>query len=139
MNTIKKIKTYIGTSVKTSLKTTIKDAGFLATFTLPKLYLDCFSNKAGGTKVGCDFNDLMQLANNFISFMLYLAIIIAVFLFMYAGAMYIFATGDSGKISKAHGIFTSTIIGLVVAFAAWLIVQFILSKLGVDNAFILVK
>ncbi|MDD5318286.1 MAG: hypothetical protein PHF79_00480 [Candidatus Pacebacteria bacterium] len=98
------------------------------------LSLPCFSKDGG-----CDFNDLMQLASNFISFVLYLATLIAVFLFIYAGAMYIFSAGDSGKISKAHGIFTSTAIGMVIAFAAWLIVQFILVKLGVKVDFILVK
>ena len=83
----------------------------------------------------CDFNQAMQLLNNIIDFGLLLVPFLAAIALMFAGFMYLTSAGDTGKVSKAHEIFTDTVIGIVVALAAWLIVKTILSGLGVPSAF----
>ena len=87
----------------------------------------------------CDFNALMDLVNNIITFILfYMAIPIAAIMFAYAGFLLITAGGGEAK-TKAKGIFTNAVLGLLLAAAAWLIVSTILSILGYEGAWIGLK
>lgn len=117
-------------SIKKNIENYLKKNSQAPFVLVTSLDTACFS-----TSGGCNFENLMTFVNTLVSFLLYLSTLIATVLFVYAGATYIFAAGDSGKISKAHGIFTSTAIGLIVTFGAWLIVETILTKLGVKGAF----
>lgn len=81
----------------------------------------------------CDFNFLISLIENVISFLLVLAAIVAAILFAYAGFQYIFAAGDPSKIKKAHQMFWTVGIGLVFMGAAWLIVAVIVNVLGAEG------
>lgn len=83
----------------------------------------------------CDFNAALMLLNNLIDFGLLLVPFLAAIALMFAGFMYLTSAGDTGKVGKAHEIFTDTVIGIIVALAAWLIIKTILVGLGVDNAF----
>lgn len=83
----------------------------------------------------CDFNAALMLLNNLIDFGLLLVPFLAAIALMFAGFMYLTSAGDTGKVGKAHEIFTDTIIGIVVALAAWLIIKTILDGLGVPAAF----
>ena len=81
----------------------------------------------------CTFASLIALFNNVIKFLLfYLAAPLATIAFVWAGFLYITAAGDTGKISKAHSIFKSVLIGLVLAFGAYLIVTAITKGLDLD-------
>jgi len=51
---------------------------------------------------------------------------------MYAGYLYLTAVGDTGQISKAHGLFKNAIIGFIIILVAWLLVDFILTALLPD-------
>ena len=86
----------------------------------------------------CDFNALMTLVNTVIHFILfYMAIPIAAIMFIYAGFLLVTAGGEAaGARTKAKSIFLNTLIGLVLAVAAWLIIMTILSILGYDGAWI---
>lgn len=87
--------------------------------------------KANGAP--CDWNGLMALINGLISFILFdLAIPIAAIMFAYAGFLMVTAGGGEGK-TKAKAIFANTLIGLIFAVAAWLIVNTLLSILGYDG------
>ena len=82
----------------------------------------------GGTD--CTFDHFIQLIQNVINFLLVtIAIPLATILFSYAGWLYLSAAGDSGKISQAHEIFKNVVLGLVLALAAWLIVNTIANAL----------
>jgi hypothetical protein len=84
----------------------------------------------------CGFEEFIALFNRVIVFLLfYLAAPLAVVSFVYAGFMYMTAAGDTGKISKAHDIFKNVLIGMVLAFGAYLIVTAILKGLEVDSSF----
>ncbi|MFZ3011716.1 MAG: hypothetical protein WA060_01820 [Minisyncoccia bacterium] len=86
----------------------------------------------------CDWTDLMNLVNTIINFILYkMAIPIAAIMFAYAGFKMVTAGGEAAHArTEAKEIFTNTVIGLVLAAAAWLIIKTILSILGYQGAWI---
>lgn len=77
----------------------------------------------------CQFSDLVQLAQNVISFLLTISIVIATILIAYAGYLYLTSAGNSGQVEKATKIFTNIVVGFIIALAAFLIVHTILSSL----------
>lgn len=82
------------------------------------------------------FNELMALINNVIHFLLFkLALPLSAIMFAYAGFLMITAGGAEGK-TKAKGIFSNAVFGLVIAAAGWLIIRTILSVLGYEGAWI---
>jgi hypothetical protein len=85
----------------------------------------------------CNFNELMHLINNIISFILFgLAIPIAGIMFAYAGFTLLTSGGSSGAKTKAKEIFFSAAVGLVISFVAYIIVVFVLKTLGYDGSWI---
>ncbi|MEX2052540.1 MAG: hypothetical protein WD991_02515 [Candidatus Paceibacterota bacterium] len=88
--------------------------------------------------VKCDFNMFMRLINRVIDFALVkMAIPIAAIMFAYAGVTMLVGGGESGSArTKAKGIFTNTLIGLVLAAASWIIVKTLLTILGYEGAWI---
>jgi hypothetical protein len=66
---------------------------------------------------------LVRLALGFVG-------LIAVFLMMYAGFMWMTSAGDEGKIETAKKTLTNTIIGLIIILSAFMIVSFIINKLN---------
>lgn len=84
----------------------------------------------------CDFNDLMNLINRVIRFILFsLAIPISAIMFAYAGFLLVTAGGGEAK-TRAKSIFSNTVMGLIFAAGAWLIIRTILSVLGYDGVWI---
>jgi len=86
----------------------------------------------------CGFTDVMNLINNVIEFVLfYLAIPICAIMFFYAGLLMITAGEEAASSrTKANHIFTNAAIGLVIAFAAWLIIKTIFSIVEYDGSWI---
>lgn len=82
-----------------------------------------------GVNVKCDYNQLVMLAQKIIRFLLEASVIIAMLLFTYAGFQLAFSGGDTGAMAKAKAIFFSAAKGLIIALAAWLIVETILRVL----------
>ncbi|MDE2021606.1 MAG: hypothetical protein KGI71_01630, partial [Patescibacteria group bacterium] len=73
---------------------------------------------------------LMIVINNIISFLLTLAIVfIAPLMIAYAGFLMVVNPTSLGDVSKARSILTNTVIGIVVALAAWLIVDAVMAVL----------
>lgn len=58
-----------------------------------------------------------------------LTAVVAVVMLIAAGFMYITANGDENKIKKATTTLTFAIVGLVIAFIAVLLVQFVLKEI----------
>lgn len=90
----------------------------------------------GPTQKPCDFNGFMMLINNVIDFMLLkLALPLAAIMFAYAGFIMVTAGESASEArTKAKGIFTNALIGMVLAFASWVIVYSLLKILGYSNA-----
>lgn len=90
--------------------------------------------------VPCDFNAFMKLINGGITFILRTMVLpIAAIMFAYAGFLMVTSGGSTEARGKAKNIFSNTVLGLVIAVAAWLIVKTILSILGFDGAWIFDK
>jgi type IV secretory pathway VirB2 component (pilin) len=81
----------------------------------------------------CNFQDFMTLIERIIKLLLYVATILAVISFVYAGFLLLFSGGNEDALKHAKHIFVSVLIGLVLAFGAWLIVRFVLVTLGVKQ------
>ncbi|MES2416251.1 MAG: hypothetical protein V4504_00960 [Patescibacteria group bacterium] len=89
-------------------------------------------------KAGCGWDDLMDLINKVLNFILFkLAIPIAAIMFCYAGFLMITAGDESaGARNKAKSIAGGVVMGLIFAAAAWLIVHLVLDTLGYDGSWI---
>src|SRR3989344_8543030 len=73
----------------------------------------------------CGWNQLLGLVNNVITFALvYMTVPIAAIMFAYAGFLMITAGEEAaGAKTKAKDIFLNTVVGLVLALAAWRVRQ----------------
>ncbi len=77
--------------------------------------------------------DLFLMIQTIINFLLYdIAIPFAVLAIAYAGFIYLFSGGEKNDIEKAKNIFRQVFTGLLIAFAAWLMVDFIINWLAPD-------
>lgn len=91
-------------------------------------------------KTPCDFNMFIKLVNNVIKFLLVVvATPLAAIIFAYAGFLLIFSSGDESKKTKAKSIIGKVLVGYVIALAAWLVINTILSSLGFDATWSFLK
>ncbi len=107
---------------------------FLPVFLLPMVVdasslIPCGNNVENGkVKDPCEYKHLVELAKNVINFLIFkIAAPLGAVMFAYAGFLYLTNGGNESKIKEAHGIFLYVFWGLVVALAAWLIVNFVLT------------
>jgi len=73
----------------------------------------------------CDFDDLLTLGRNIITFLVMLSIPLAAIAFAWAGFLYLTSAGNAGKIEKAKEIFWKVMWGFIFILTAWLIVRVI--------------
>ncbi|MDZ7726008.1 MAG: pilin [Candidatus Campbellbacteria bacterium] len=83
----------------------------------------------------CGFDDFLQLIANIMGFLLVFSLSLATVFFAWAGFRYATAAGDTSQTEAAKKIFTNVAIGLVLVFGAYLLVQVIVSALGVETNF----
>lgn len=82
----------------------------------------------------CDFCYFVTMVDNVQSFLLQVFILpVGVIALIIAGIMLLTAGGNPGQIEKGKSIFKYTIIGILIAFAAWLIVDTILGNLLIQE------
>lgn len=74
----------------------------------------------------CTICDLQVLAMNVLNFFVLISTVVAALLFFNAGFLYVTSPSNTGNISKAHSIFTSTLVGIIIILAAWLIINTIM-------------
>ncbi|MFA6519781.1 MAG: pilin [Candidatus Paceibacterota bacterium] len=73
---------------------------------------------------------LIMVINNIISFLLTLVIVfVAPLMIAYSGFLFVVNPVNSGGIAKAKSVLLNTIIGIVIAFAGWLVVDAIMAVL----------
>lgn len=79
----------------------------------------------------CDNKDanLQNNAKNIINTMLYIVGIGAVIMIIYGGIIYVISAGESGKINQAKTIIMYSVVGLVIAMSAFVIVNFVISRI----------
>lgn len=88
----------------------------------------------GGGQPDCDLCHLWELGSNIINFISFnLALPIAALLFVGAGVMLLISGGNEQRVGLAKSIFTSTVIGLVIIFTSWLLVDTLFKTLAIGK------
>lgn len=70
------------------------------------------------TGINCQLCNLFGLFNNVIQYSIFVASVIAAIMFAWAGALFVFAMGDPGKIASAKHIFATVLTGYIIALVA---------------------
>jgi hypothetical protein len=87
-----------------------------------------------GTGRMCGISDLIILIQRVIEYIFILILPIAAIVFAYVGFLFLTSGGNTDKKTKAKKAMTNLVIGIVLVLAAWLIVQTVLTALGVDTS-----
>lgn len=89
---------------------------------------------AGGTNFSklCSLNasSLPRIIQTIVTILLIAAVIIALFFLIWGGIRWITSGGDKGKVEEARKHIVAAIIGLIVAFLAYFILQVVLGFFG---------
>lgn len=89
----------------------------------------------GPGEATCSLCHLFQLFNNLIKeIFTWVVPTIAVLMLVYGGTMLIFGGGKPETLNQAKGIITSVIIGILIIFAAWIIVNTVLKASGLIDS-----
>ena len=107
------------------------------------LFLPLTSSAAGLVPCGGNAVPSCQLCHFFVMFdnivdfiMLTLVPIVAVLMLVIGGVMFFLATGNPSALSQAKSVITTTILGLIIVYAAWIIVNMFFVVIGVaDTSF----
>jgi len=78
-------------------------------------------------------NKVEDLIQGGITILLISAVIIALFFLIWGGIAWITSSGDKAKVDAARNRIVYSVIGLVVAFSAFFIVNIVGQFLGIDN------
>lgn len=80
----------------------------------------------------CTLCDLWHLASNIINFLSFnLAIPLATLLFVAAGVIFLTSGGSEEKVGLAKSIFTNTVIGLLIIFTSWLLIDTLFKSIAI--------
>lgn len=105
-------------------------AFFLVAFS-PLIVFGADANLASvGAGGGFGSSDLMTIIGRIINVFLSILGVICLILFVYAGAIWMTAGGDSKKVEKARAILINAVIGLVITLSAYAIATFVLNLLS---------
>ncbi len=87
----------------------------------------------------CNMTHFIGMVMRIINYAITLAFAFVGIIFAYAGYTYMTAQGDSGKVSKAHGMFTKAAVGLFITLSAFLIVKLIMTSLEVKSGELIIE
>ena len=115
---------------------------------LAKSVTDRYQTPAGYTDNGgilppCSFsgtcndtNDLLQLVINTANWLLGIVGLLAFIFFMYGGFTMLISFGSQEKTKKGMDILIAAGVGLIIVFAAFLLVRFMISTIGVKGGYV---
>ncbi len=92
------------------------------------------SCKADGS---CGVNDFVRILVNISTWMLAISGSLTLLAFVYGGVLFIISGGNSDLVAKAKKIIFGAVIGIVIVFASYSIISFVMTSLGYsdDNGF----
>lgn len=80
----------------------------------------------------CNLCYFFDLINNLIKFFLFtIALPVTILMFVLGGVLFLFAGAKPELMNKAKAIITAAVIGLVLMFGAWIMVNTVLQGLGI--------
>lgn len=82
---------------------------------------------SGGSSTVCDNkgNDAQSLIGTLVNVLLFIVGSLAVVMIIASGIFYVISSGDAGKVAKAKNTLLYSIVGLVVAFIAFALVNWV--------------
>lgn len=89
---------------------------------------------SGGGDGDYTLNDFIQLAVNISKWLLGITGSLALLAFIYGGVVFLISAGNTEMVAKGKKIIIGAIIGLVVVFASYMIIQFTMDALGIEKA-----
>lgn len=113
-------------------------------FTLSLLVLPQIAGASGlinscaleaGSSYCNDVNDLVVQVIIIAEFLLGITGSLALVMFVYGGFVYLTAFGKSEQAKKGQQVLVAALIGMVIAFSAFLIVDFLVAGLGISTYF----
>lgn len=78
----------------------------------------------------CNLNDILQVAVNASQILLELSGAVALLFFVYGGITFLISGGSSEKVAKGKQIIVNSVIGLVIIFTSFVIINFAMDALG---------
>ena len=108
---------------------------FSANFCLAQALLEDSSQvKYEGSLEEGDFtlNDFVRVGMRVTEIILGIVGSLALLMFIYGGLMFIISSGNSEKVTKAKEIIIGAVIGLVIVFTSYMIIQFTMDALGIE-------
>lgn len=88
--------------------------------------------KAGQFNVLCGFNDMGAVLGFIITIAFIIAILIALFFLVWGGIKWISSGGDKGGVEAARNQIIAAVIGLIVVFLAFFILNLVLGLFGLS-------
>ena len=79
-------------------------------------------------------NDFVSLAKRASDIILGLSGSLALLAFIYGGVMFLISSGNNEQVSKAKSILMGAVIGLIIVFISFTIVNFVFKGLGIESA-----
>ncbi|OGZ62124.1 MAG: hypothetical protein A3H51_03200 [Candidatus Spechtbacteria bacterium RIFCSPLOWO2_02_FULL_38_8] len=90
-------------------------------------FVDC-----GGTENPCTMGDFLAMIHRVVDFAIYkLAPLFVVIMIVVGGFFYLTSAGNTGQTSKGKSLIKNAVIGYAIVLSAWLIVNTILTAIGV--------
>jgi hypothetical protein len=90
--------------------------------------IDC-AKKDGGT---CTLNDFVKVMVNLAQFILGITGSLALLMFIYGGVLFLISAGNPERITQAKKVITGAVIGIVIVFASYTIIGFVMIATGFD-------
>lgn len=77
-------------------------------------------------------NDFISIATWAAQWILGIVGSLTLLMFIYGGFIFLISGGSKEKISEAKKIITAAVIGLIIVFASYMIIRFVVSALGME-------
>jgi hypothetical protein len=81
----------------------------------------------------CSVADIFVVGNTIVELILGLSGSVMLLMMVYGGFLFLTSSGNSSQIDKGKKVMVGAIIGIVIVFTAYTLVQFLLGALGVPN------
>ena len=96
--------------------------------------LKCAESWRPASEQTCTLNDFIRIAVNVSQIILGLTGSLALLAFIYGGFVFLLSGGSAQNVEKGKGILKAAVIGLVIVFASYMIIQFVLQAADLVNS-----
>ncbi|MFA6106187.1 MAG: pilin [Patescibacteria group bacterium] len=90
--------------------------------------LICATDTTGASN--CSLNDFVRIGTNVVQLIFGLAGSLALLFFIYGGIMWVISGGNPDRVKKGLDAIKNAVIGLIIIFASYMIINFVMTSLG---------